>query len=141
MWIKLYAITLPVFFAIDMLWLGVLAKNFYRGQIGGLMKADVNWFAAVLFYLIFIAGMVFFVIAPALEKGSWRYALFAGAAADAIADFEDGTDRIAVGYTVQAVLNGATQASVADAATLAQHLFDGRAGANDVAAIHVGTST
>ncbi len=80
MWIKLYAITLPVFFAIDMLWLGVLAKNFYREQIGSLMKADVNWFAAVLFYLIFIAGMVFFVIAPALEKGSWRYALFAGAA-------------------------------------------------------------
>ncbi len=80
MWIKLFAIAMPVFFAIDMLWLGVVAKNFYREQIGSLMKADVNWFAAVLFYFIFIAGMVFFVIAPALEKGSWRYALFAGAA-------------------------------------------------------------
>ena len=80
MWLKLFAITLPVFFAIDMVWLTVVAPGFYRAQIGSLMKADVNWWAAILFYLVFIAGMVFFVIAPALEKGSWRYALFAGAA-------------------------------------------------------------
>jgi uncharacterized membrane protein len=78
--LKLFAITLPVFFAIDMLWLGVLARDLYREQIGGLMKADANWWAAILFYLIFIAGMVFFVIAPAHEKRSWRHALFAGAA-------------------------------------------------------------
>lgn len=79
MWLKLFAITLPVFFAIDMLWLGVIARDFYRDQIGSLMKVDVNWWAAILFYLIFIAGMVFFVIAPALEKRSWRHALFVGA--------------------------------------------------------------
>lgn len=78
--LKLFAITLPVFFAIDMLWLGVLAQDLYQDQIGGLMKADPNWWAAILFYLIFIAGMVFFVIAPAREKGSLRYALLAGAA-------------------------------------------------------------
>ncbi|NOT89130.1 MAG: DUF2177 family protein [Lysobacter sp.] len=80
MWFKLFAITLPVFFAIDMLWLGVVAKNFYRAQIGSLLKTDVNWSAAILFYLVFIAGIVFFVLAPALEKTSWRHALFAGAA-------------------------------------------------------------
>jgi uncharacterized membrane protein len=77
---KLFAIAMPVFFAIDLLWLGVLARDLYREQIGGLMKADVNWWAAILFYLVFIAGMVFFVIAPAREKRSWRYALYAGAA-------------------------------------------------------------
>jgi uncharacterized membrane protein len=77
---KLFAIALPVFFAFDMLWLGLIASDFYREHIGGLMKADVNWWAAVLFYIVFIAGMVFFVIAPAREKSSWRYALFAGAA-------------------------------------------------------------
>ena len=76
---KLYAIALPVFFAIDMLWLGVIARNFYRAQIGSLLKADVNWTAAILFYLVFIGGIVFFVLAPALEKSSWRYALFVGA--------------------------------------------------------------
>jgi uncharacterized membrane protein len=78
--LKLFAITLPVFFAIDMLWLGVLAQGLYQQQIGGLMKDDVNWWAAILFYMIFIAGMVFFVIEPAREKRSWRHALFAGAA-------------------------------------------------------------
>lgn len=68
MFIKLYAIAFPVFFAIDMVWLGVIAKNFYRAQIGTLMKSDVNWTAAIIFYLIFIAGLVVFVITPAMEK-------------------------------------------------------------------------
>lgn len=80
MWLKLFAITLPVFFAIDMVWLTVVAPGFYRAQIGSLMKTGVNWWAAILFYLVFIAGMVFFVVAPALEKTSWRHALLAGAA-------------------------------------------------------------
>lgn len=79
MFIKLFAIALPVFFAIDMIWLGVVAKNFYRAQIGALMKTDVNWTAAIIFYLIFIAGLVVFVITPAMEKGSWMHALIFGA--------------------------------------------------------------
>lgn len=79
MFIKLYAIALPVFFAIDMIWLGLVAKNFYRGQIGSLMKSDINWVAAITFYLLFLVGLVFFVIAPAVEKGSWVYALGIGA--------------------------------------------------------------
>ena len=79
MFVKLYAIALPVFFAIDMIWLGLIAKNFYREQIGGLMKTDVNWAAAIIFYLIFIAGLVVFVITPAMVKGSWMHALLLGA--------------------------------------------------------------
>ena len=79
MFIKLYAIALPVFFAIDMIWLGLVATNFYRGQIGSLMKSDINWTAAIVFYLLFILGLVFFVITPAIEKGSWTYALLVGA--------------------------------------------------------------
>jgi uncharacterized membrane protein len=79
MFIKLYAIALPIFFAIDMIWLGVVAKNFYRAQIGTLMKSDVNWIAAVIFYLIFIAGLIIFVINPAIEKDSWTHALLFGA--------------------------------------------------------------
>lgn len=78
-YLKLYAIALPVFFAIDLVWLGLVAKDFYREQIGYLMRSDVNWAAAILFYLIFIVGLVFFVIAPAVEKGSWTYAVLAGA--------------------------------------------------------------
>jgi uncharacterized membrane protein len=79
MFIKLYAIALPVFFAIDMIWLGLVAKNFYRNQIGFLMKSDINWIAAIIFYLLFIVGLVLFVVTPALEKGSWTYALLFGA--------------------------------------------------------------
>ena len=79
MFLKLYGIALPVFFAIDMIWLGLVAKNFYRAQIGLLMKTDVNWTAAIIFYLIFIIGLVVFVIAPAVEKNSWTHALLFGA--------------------------------------------------------------
>lgn len=79
MFIKLYLIALPVFFAIDMLWLGVIAKNFYRAQIGTLMAPNVNWLAAIIFYLIFIVGLVVFVISPALEKSSLSHAVLFGA--------------------------------------------------------------
>ena len=75
---KLYLIALPVFFAIDMVWLGLVAKGFYRDQIGSLMRANVNWPAAIVFYLLFILGLVVFVIAPALDKGSWARALLYG---------------------------------------------------------------
>ncbi len=79
MFIKLYAIALPVFFAIDMVWLGLVAKGFYAKQIGSLLKPDVNWTAAILFYLLFIIGLVVFVITPAVEKNSWTHALLFGA--------------------------------------------------------------
>ena len=79
MFFKLYAIALPVFIAIDMVWLGLVAKNFYRNQIGFLMKTDINWAAAIVFYLLFVVGLVVFVIAPAIEKNSWVHALLFGA--------------------------------------------------------------
>jgi len=79
MFIKLYAIALPVFLAMDMVWLGLVARNFYRNQIGFLMKSDINWKAAIVFYLLFIVGLVLFVIAPAIEKNSWTHALLFGA--------------------------------------------------------------
>jgi uncharacterized membrane protein len=79
MYLKLYAVALPVFFAIDMVWLGLIAKNFYRDQIGFLMKNEVNWIAALAFYLLFVVGLVVFVIAPAIEKNAWTHALLFGA--------------------------------------------------------------
>jgi len=80
MYIKLFVIALPVFFIIDMLWLGLVAKNFYANQIGFLMSKQVNWTAAILFYLLFLAGLVLFVIQPAVQKQDWLYALLMGAA-------------------------------------------------------------
>lgn len=79
MFLRLYAIALPVFFVIDMVWLGLVAKNFYAKQIGFLMKSNINWPAAIIFYLLFIVGLVLFVISPALEKHSWMHAVVFGA--------------------------------------------------------------
>jgi len=76
---KLYLIALPVFFAIDMVWLGVVAKGFYRREIGSLMRSPVNWPAAIVFYLLFILGLVVFVVAPAMDRDSWVRALGYGA--------------------------------------------------------------
>lgn len=77
--IKLFFIALPVFFAIDMLWLGLVAKKFYSQHLGFLMRPDVGWVPAIIFYLLFITGLVTFVISPAVEKQSWLNALLFGA--------------------------------------------------------------
>ena len=80
-----YAITLLIFFAIDLVWLGVVAKNFYRQHIGHLLSQDVNWAAALLFYAVYIAGIVLFAIKPAFEAASAARALAYGAALGFIA--------------------------------------------------------
>jgi uncharacterized membrane protein len=79
MFFKLFFIALPVFFAIDIVWLVAVAKNFYKEQIGFLMKPDINWFAAIIFYLLFITGLIIFVITPAMVRQSWIHALLYGA--------------------------------------------------------------
>jgi uncharacterized membrane protein len=79
MFIKLFFIALPVFFAIDMVWLGLVAKKFYNQHIGFLMKPDITWYAAIIFYLLFIVGLITFVISPAIEKQSWMHAVIYGA--------------------------------------------------------------
>ncbi len=79
MFLKTYLITLPVFLAIDFIWLTLIAKNFYAQYLGYLMKTNVNFTAAGLFYLLFVVGLVVFSVLPALEKNSWAQALFLGA--------------------------------------------------------------
>ncbi len=76
--LKTYLIALAVFLTIDMIWLGLVAKSFYATQLDYIMKTEINWVAAIIFYLIFIVGLVTFVISPALEKASWRFALRRG---------------------------------------------------------------
>ena len=79
MFIRLFLIALPAFFIIDMIWLVLVAKKFYNEQIGFLMRPDIVWPAAIIFYLLFIAALVVFVISPAIEKHSWVHALLYGA--------------------------------------------------------------
>ncbi len=77
-WFFTFLITFVVFMIIDLIWLGLIAKNLYKKYLGHLMKKNVNWTAAIIFYCIFIAGLIFFVIDPALENESVRYAVLAG---------------------------------------------------------------
>lgn len=76
---RLYAVALPTFLILDLLWLGVVARSFYQTHMGHLMRADVNWVAAVVFYLVFVVGIVVFVVWPAIERESLVRALSLGA--------------------------------------------------------------
>jgi uncharacterized membrane protein len=77
--LKMILIATVLFFAIDMLWLGVVAKKFYKKELKEVMAPKVNWVAAMLFYFIFIVGLTFFVIEPAIRNTDVLYAMFAGA--------------------------------------------------------------
>lgn len=76
--IKLYLITTPVFFGIDLIWLSVIAKNFYSKQIGHLLSSSPNWTAGIIFYLLFIVGLIIFVLTPAIKDGSIVKAIVLG---------------------------------------------------------------
>jgi uncharacterized membrane protein len=74
-----FAIAGVVMGLIDAVWLSVIATKFYKSEIGKLLLANPNMVAAVAFYIIYIIGVVMFVVNPALEKQSWQYAAGYGA--------------------------------------------------------------
>lgn len=76
--LKLYGIAFVVFLAIDAVWLGLVAPKFYKSQIGHLMADKPNFVAALIFYLIFIAGLVYFVLLPAVDQESFSKVIVAG---------------------------------------------------------------
>ncbi|WP_372770430.1 DUF2177 family protein [Lutibacter sp.] len=75
----IYGIATVIFFALDMVWLGLIAKNFYREKLGFILAPDVNWWAAIIFYLIYIGGILHFAILPAMREHRWQTALIQGA--------------------------------------------------------------
>jgi uncharacterized membrane protein len=79
-YLKLYLLTVPVFFAVDLLWLGVIARRFYHEQLGHLLAERVDWAAAIGFYLIYISGILLFAVAPGLAEDSLRRTALGGAA-------------------------------------------------------------
>ena len=74
-----YAGTLFSFLLIDALWLGVIAKNFYREQLGDLMLLPPSLSVAAVFYLLFVVAIVVLAVRPGLEAGSIWKALGYGA--------------------------------------------------------------
>ena len=78
-YLKLYLATLIAFFAIDMIWLGLVARTFYRKYLGFLLAPSTNWLAAIIFYLLFIVGILVFVVLPGLENNSLKTTLLRAA--------------------------------------------------------------
>ena len=74
-----YLSTTFIFLAIDALWLGVVAKNFYAGQLGDLMVRNIKLHIAAIFYLVYTIGIVVFAIMPALAAGKITLAIGYGA--------------------------------------------------------------
>ena len=71
---RAYAVTLILFLAIDAVWLGVVARDFYAAQIGDRMRDQPDLFVAALFYLGYAGSIVFFAVDPALNARSWKVA-------------------------------------------------------------------
>lgn len=74
-----YVATAIVFFSLDYVWLGTIAKDFYARGLGPLMRETPDFAVAGIFYLFYVAGVVFFAVLPALQAGSWKTALLYGA--------------------------------------------------------------
>lgn len=75
--ITLYVISVPIFFLIDMVWLGLVASSFYKNQLGELLH--INWLPAMAFYLVYLVGLIIFAVYPGVLEGSWKTALVYGA--------------------------------------------------------------
>ena len=79
-----FLVVAAAFAIIDAIWLKTM-NPFYRRQIGDLMADKPNLGYAVVFYVIYIAGIVFFALRPTLDGGSWLSAVGYGAALGAFA--------------------------------------------------------
>jgi uncharacterized membrane protein len=73
-----YAGTGVMFLAADFVWLGFVARNFYREQLGALMLERPHMVPAAIFYAGYIAAVVFFAVLPGLREQSWKVALVNG---------------------------------------------------------------
>ncbi|MDC0303470.1 DUF2177 family protein [Flavobacteriales bacterium] len=69
-----YLLTTVVFFVIDIIWIGGFAKKFYWNNLGDLLKDNINWVTALVFYLLYIVGIFIFSILPAVETDSIKTA-------------------------------------------------------------------
>ena len=78
-YVLLWAIAFALLLIIDMVWLMWLGRGFYVEEIGSLLLEQPNLIAAFAFYALYIAGLVYLVIAPAAEADSVMKAVISGA--------------------------------------------------------------
>ncbi len=85
LFMKAYLATLFSFLLVDAAWIGLVVRPYYQRAIGDLLRDSFNAPAAGLFYLLYIAGVVFLAVMPALSAGTVRTALVNGAIIGALA--------------------------------------------------------
>lgn len=64
---------------LDFVWLALVAPTFYQSQLGPLLLPQPNLIPALAFYVLYIAALMVFCVAPALAAASWRKAVLLGA--------------------------------------------------------------
>ena len=77
--VSLYLIAFTVFLVIDMLWLGVIAKERYRKALKKFMVKEFNITRVLVFYSVYIVGLLMMVLVPAVNEESLGIAMFRGA--------------------------------------------------------------
>lgn len=78
-YLKAYLGAFLMFCIMDGLWLGVLATDFYFNSLEGILLEEPNWPSAVVFYLGYIVGIVYFAIKPNLLNGNYKTVIRDGA--------------------------------------------------------------
>lgn len=71
-------ISLPLLVAGDLLWLGVIAHDFYWITLQTLIAPSINWAAVIAFYILYVIGLTYFATLPALKERSLRKAVTLG---------------------------------------------------------------
>ncbi len=74
-----YFVALAIFLVLDLVWLGYVAKDFYLARMGAIMLDRPKMGIAVLFYTVYVIGLMVFVIMPGLTSGNWQAAALNGA--------------------------------------------------------------
>jgi uncharacterized membrane protein len=74
-----YIATILVICIADFLWLGFVTKDFVRAQVGPMLLDTPRWVPAILFYVVYVIGVLVFVVMPAVANGGWMQAALRGA--------------------------------------------------------------
>jgi uncharacterized membrane protein len=76
--LQTYMVSLVAFLVVDFTWLGLVARGFYRDQLGQLLAPDVRWLPAILFYMLYVGAVLVFAVLPAVERASLGRAVLLG---------------------------------------------------------------
>lgn len=74
-----YASTALVFAAVDAIWLVLMMERFYRPTLGAILLPRYDLPSAIVYYVIYILGIVFFAVEPAVAVGQLSEAAKNGA--------------------------------------------------------------